>query len=158
MKLLIVSDTHLSSGEELPPLLVEAMKGCDLIVHLGDFTAVAVADYLATLGPLAAVCGNMDDRQVRERFPTRAELTIGPYRVALLHGDQGGRTALEAARGARADIVLFGHSHQPMIRRESGKLLFNPGSPTRRRFAPAHTYGVLTINDGVHADLITLSS
>ena len=40
--------------------------------------------------------------------------------------------------GDRADAVVFGHSHLPLHERaEDGFQIFNPGSPTERRRAPA---------------------
>lgn len=155
-RLVVLSDTHLESSDRLPAAVLSAAREADLIVHLGDFTDPGVASYLESLGPLAAVHGNWDPPELRARFPRQAELDVDGYRVALLHGHEGGRTALEAARATDADIVLYGHSHQPGAREENGKLLFNPGSPTRRRFAPEHTYGILTLDGGIRAEIISL--
>ena len=47
-----------------------------------------------------------------------------------------------------ADAVLFGHTHQPEHDTDGGFQIFNPGSPTERRRAPAHTMGEATIEDG----------
>jgi predicted phosphodiesterase len=47
-----------------------------------------------------------------------------------------------------ADAVVFGHSHQPLHEREEGFEIFNPGSPTERRRAPAHTMGIGKIEAG----------
>jgi predicted phosphodiesterase len=42
-----------------------------------------------------------------------------------------------------ADAVIFGHSHLPLHERAGdGFQIFNPGSPTERRRAPAHTMGL----------------
>ena len=49
-----------------------------------------------------------------------------------------------------ADVVVFGHSHLPLDEAGvDGQRLFNPGSPTERRRAPAHTVGVLELDGGV---------
>ena len=38
--------------------------------------------------------------------------------------------------------MVFGHSHLPLHERaDDGFQIFNPGSPTERRRAPAHTMG-----------------
>lgn len=56
-----------------------------------------------------------------------------------------GRCTLDRAYNAFADdgvnIVLYGHSHIPFRSRRDGVLLFNPGSPTDKRFNPAYSYG-----------------
>jgi predicted phosphodiesterase len=45
-----------------------------------------------------------------------------------------------------ADAVVFGHSHLPLHERTpDGFQLFNPGSPTERRRAPAHTMGIARV-------------
>ncbi len=38
MKIGVVSDTHVSRIDQLPPKLVDSLKEVDLIVHLGDYT------------------------------------------------------------------------------------------------------------------------
>jgi hypothetical protein len=49
--------------------------------------------------------------------------------------------------GAEADAVVFGHSHLPLHERAGdGFQIFNPGSPTERRRAPAHTMGVARVD------------
>ena len=48
-----------------------------------------------------------------------------------------------------AGAVVFGHSHLPLHERASdGFQIFNPGSPTERRRAPAHTMGMATAEAG----------
>ena len=44
--------------------------------------------------------------------------------------------------GEAADAVVFGHSHLPLHERAAdGFQIFNPGSPTERRRAPATRWG-----------------
>ena len=43
---------------------------------------------------------------------------------------------------------MFGHSHMPLHEHEAGFHIFNPGSPTERRRAPAHTMGLATASGG----------
>ena len=49
------------------------------------------------------------------------------------------------AIGAGADILLFGHTHQPVVDRSGDFWVMNPGciGPSVRR-----TYGVITLEDG----------
>ena len=45
--------------------------------------------------------------------------------------------------------MVFGHSHIPLHETAAdGFQIFNPGSPTERRRAPAHTMGIATAADG----------
>jgi predicted phosphodiesterase len=49
-----------------------------------------------------------------------------------------------------ARVVVYGHSHLPDDSEGvDGQRLFNPGSPTERRRAPARTFGVLDLSGGV---------
>jgi len=55
---------------------------------------------------------------------------------------------------SKVDAVVFGHSHQPYCELKGGCLLFNPGSPTDRRFQPRFSYGLLSIDQtGVHGTI-----
>jgi predicted phosphodiesterase len=46
-------------------------------------------------------------------------------------------------------VVVFGHSHDPMVEAvPDGPLLVNPGSPTQRRRQPVHTVAWLELADG----------
>ena len=58
------------------------------------------------------------------------------------------RLARLRARFPDADAVVFGHSHLPLHEERDGFQIFNPGSPTERRRAPAHTMGLATARDG----------
>jgi uncharacterized protein len=55
-----------------------------------------------------------------------------------------------------AEVVIFGHSHQPGNDvTDLGPRLFNPGSPTQRRRAPQATFGWITIDaDGLRAKVV----
>jgi predicted phosphodiesterase len=48
-----------------------------------------------------------------------------------------------------ADVVVFGHSHDPVDDEGAdGQRLFNPGSPTQRRRQPHASFGVLEVDGG----------
>ncbi len=55
-------------------------------------------------------------------------------------GSMAGRGTRMRRRFPDADVVVFGHSHAPLIEQhDDGLLLVNPGSPTQRCRAPVHT-------------------
>ena len=74
----------------------------------------------------------------------------------MVHGDgKRGTTksrALAAFEDEQVDVVLFGHSHRPVVGRERGVLIANPGSPTDKRLNPLYSYAVLTV-DGTVANI-----
>ncbi|MGE5482587.1 MAG: metallophosphoesterase family protein [Bacteroidota bacterium] len=82
-----------------------------------------------------------------------------PIVIGLVHGHEGlGRTTPE--RAARhfpdADVVVFGHSHQPMNEWRDDRLLFNPRSATDRRRAPRCSVGILEVGETVRGEIIWL--
>jgi predicted phosphodiesterase len=68
-------------------------------------------------------------------------------------GGAAGRHARLHARFPMAQVVVYGHSHQPeLTRADTGQLVLNPGSPTQRRRAPTHTVAWLELADGAVRD------
>ena len=64
-------------------------------------------------------------------------------------GARQGRPGRMRRRFPDADLVVFGHSHEPVDEvGDDGQRLFNPGSPTHRRRQPQSSYGVLEVADG----------
>ena len=157
-KLVVLSDTHMPRGRRgLPQKLNEALERADMIVHLGDFTEIEVVHQLQRFAPLVAVAGNNDSAEVRVLFPYRRKLEIAGKQLVLIHGHREGRTALQAARSiAQGDAVLFGHSHSAYSSVEDGRLLFNPGSPTERRWSATLSFGLIEVGEELSARIVTL--
>jgi predicted phosphodiesterase len=82
--------------------------------------------------------------------PDTLEIDLDGLQVAMIHdsGQATGRPARLRRRFPRAQLVVFGHSHIPLDRAESGQRIFNPGSPTDRRRQPHGTVGLLDIAEG----------
>lgn len=155
MKIGVVSDTHMSSrAKGLPKALVEEFRKVDLILHLGDWVSLEIYDLLSQLAPVEGIAGNNDGAEIIRRFGERKLLTLEGVRIGMIHGhapySRKGTdgNALLAFEGEEVDCILFGHSHQPLMRREDGILLFNPGSPTDKRREKQYSFGLLDITDG----------
>lgn len=157
-RILVLADTHMPSrAHVLPKPVLALLPTADLVIHLGDFTDPSLLHFLAGEAPVAGVYGNNDPPELRMQLPLTQEVAVSGRRLRLLHGHVGGRTALAAARVAEgADAVLFGHSHQPHHSWENGRLLFNPGSPTDRRWARHASFGLLEIDDAITARIVSL--
>ena len=152
MKLAIVSDTHMPRGpRRLPEDCVKRLKRADLIVHAGDISTLEVLQDLRVYGTVVAVHGNVDDAEVRAELPETAEVDAGGIKLAVIHdaGPRHGRLERMRRRFPQAVAVIFGHSHIPLHERApDGFQIFNPGSPTERRRAPAHTMGEAVSSEG----------
>ncbi len=152
MEIAIISDTHLPRGQRrLPDACVTRLRRAELIIHAGDLMTLAVLEELRTYGKVVAVHGNVDDDAVRAALPATATAGVGGATVAVIHdaGPRHGRLERMRTRFAGADAVIFGHSHLPLHETAAdGFQIFNPGSPTERRRAPAHTMGIARAGDG----------
>lgn len=153
MLIAVIADTHLPRGtRRLPDACVERIAAADLLIHAGDLSTPAVLRELEGIGPpVAAVHGNVDSAELRRLLPEERVVEASGARIAVVH-DAGPRTGrLERLRrrfGERAGTVVFGHSHTPLHEQADGFQIFNPGSPTERRRAPAHTMGLIRVGEG----------
>ena len=141
-----------SQTRELDTALVRALEAADVVLHAGDFTNEEALKLFQGFPRFAAVRGNMDSAGVRLRLRELEILELAGLRIGLTHGSGAPRGMPEALRrrldGERLDVIVFGHSHRAHNKAIDGVLLFNPGSPTDRVFAPYRSYGILTIADG----------
>jgi uncharacterized protein len=151
MLIAVISDTHLPRGtRRLPDACVERIAGAELLLHAGDFSTVEVLRELEAIGPpVVGVHGNVDSADLRRLLPEERIVDAEGVRIAMVH-DAGPRARrLERMRrrfGDRADVVVFGHSHMPLHEQApDGFQILNPGSPTERRRAPAHTMGLIHV-------------
>jgi len=149
----MIHDMRQPRGERLlPDACFRRLLRSELIIHAGDLVTIAVLEELQALGPqMVAVYGNVDDPQARAALPERAIVDAGGARIGVIHDAGPARRRLERLRRRfpDADAVVFGHSHIPLHERApDGFQIFNPGSPTERRRAPAHTMGVARVIEG----------
>jgi putative phosphoesterase len=158
MKIGVISDTHLPSmGQSLPAGVVAAFRGVDLILHAGDITEAAVLDQLSAIAPVEAVAGNMDDPSILG-LPYKKVLTLGRFRVGLIHGKFRIDVQKDLIRNefGNVDLIVYGHSHTPFWGTVGGTLFLNPGSPTDNRHAPYHSVAVLDVGETLSAEIIRI--
>ncbi|MFZ0981368.1 MAG: metallophosphoesterase family protein [Candidatus Acidiferrales bacterium] len=123
----LISDTHGLLREEA----VQAMRGCELIIHAGDVGKPAILDALRKLAPVVVVRGNIDDGAWGKTLPPTALAEIDGKTIYVLHNIH--ELDLDpAAAGFHA--VVSGHSHKPARFEKAGVLYVNPGSAGPRRF------------------------
>lgn len=146
MRIGIVSDTH----GLLRAQVLELFAGVEHILHAGDVGDPDILTALETLAPVTAVWGNVDGRELRGRIPEVAQLELGGVQVVMLHGMQLGSPTPEkaAARHPEAGLVVFGHSHRPLVRQVGPVLAVNPGSAGPRRFKDPVTVALAELEDG----------
>ena len=130
----ILSDTHdnLTRVREAVRLFNDA--GCDLVIHAGDFVAPFTVDELRNLkAPVRAVFGNCDGEKagLTRAFQGLGEIREEPFaflhaglRFVVAHRDGLVDRLVQAGT---SDIVIFGHTHRPLVETRDGILLINPG-------------------------------
>lgn len=161
MKIGVISDTHIpQNSSKLPEELCSRLKECDLIVHAGDITELSVIEDLGRICATKAVYGNMDSMSVRSSLPKRLLLNIGSKKVGVIHGHGSAKHVIDYVKeefSDEVDVVIFGHSHEPMCEEISGTLYVNPGSPTDQVFSPYRSFAIIEINgEDVKAKIIKL--
>lgn len=128
MKILIVSDTH--RHHENLELVLSKVKPLDCMIHLGD--AEGYEDYIRSICecPLYIVQGNCDWFSDLDR---EMIIALGKYNVFLTHGHHYYVTVdknfiVEEGRARGCDVVMFGHTHIPVLEYHDDITLLNPGS------------------------------
>jgi putative phosphoesterase len=161
LKVGVLSDTHIMDAKQgidfLHMLAEHHFAGIEIILHAGDVVNPDVLMAFADRN-VHVVRGNMDPAV--QGIPNRKVIEVGGFRIGLIHG-WGSPAALEERvlrefREDRLDCLVFGHSHHPLCRRRDGILLFNPGSPTDRRWAPFHSVGILEIGANIEGRILRL--
>jgi putative phosphoesterase len=151
-RVVVLADTHIrpTGRRRLPDAVYDALAGADAILHAGDLLVADVLHELGGFAPTFAVLGNNDHGLVGA-LPDRRIVDIDGLRIGMVHdaGPRAGREGRLRRWFPDAGVVVFGHSHAPFDQAGlDGQWLMNPGSPTERRMAPRHTYGVLEVTDG----------
>lgn len=151
-RIVVLSDTHVSprSTRQLPDDVYRNLAATDLILHAGDLVSLDMFRELEGFAPVHAVLGN-NDHELLGLLPERFEVEVEGIRFGLVHdsGDRQGRAARMRRWFPDADVVVFGHSHEPCNEAgDADQVLFNPGSSTWKRRAPSHTFGVIEVGAG----------
>ena len=148
MRVGLISDTH----GLLRPEALKFLRGADYIIHAGDVGAPEILEELKALAPITAVRGNNDTGRWARRVPLAADLVLGRIAIRVVHEID------HLPKAIKARVVIYGHSHKPLIKENDGVLYVNPGSAGPRRFTLPIAVGELKIERGaVHARIKELA-
>ena len=128
MRILIVSDTHRQNDNYFT--VIENVGKIDMVIHCGDAEGSEYALQQAAGCPLYIVAGNNDFFSDLSR---ELELEIEGKRILITHGhyyyvSNGIEKIKEEALSRHYDIVMYGHTHRPLIKYQDGLTIINPGS------------------------------
>ena len=163
-RVLIISDTHIPNvALELPKEIIEEAKRSDIIIHAGDIISIDVLNELKYYADVYAVRGNMDRfDEATYSLPEKLLINIEDIKVGVTHGSGAPWGIIKRVNKVFSnledlDIIIFGHTHHPLVEQKDGRLYINPGSPTDKRYAPYNSYAILEI-DGkkIQAEIIKI--
>ena len=137
IKIGILSDTHiLKDTYKIEELLNKYFKDVDLIIHAGDFKNTKVIDIIKNHKRFIGVWGNNDGETIRNQINEKEIIKLNNYKIGIYHGHGEAKNTMDRAcdvfKGDKVDIIIFGHSHQPIIKTINKTLILNPGSPTSK--------------------------
>lgn len=135
MRILIISDTH-RYHEPLAGILKKDGP-FDMLIHCGDLEGEE--DQIARLtGPTCACVMVPGNNDFFSMLPRERTLKIAGRQIWITHGhnyyvsmDHSIIKSEAAARGV--DIVMFGHTHKPLVDLTGPVIAINPGSLTYPR-------------------------
>ncbi len=121
----LISDTHGLVREEV----FIALRGVDLILHAGDVGGADVLLALARIAPVRAVRGDRDATNAANLEP-RIDEMFEQVRVVVTHGHELERPDPPRMVSAymHADVIVYGHTREPLITRAARRLVINPGA------------------------------
>jgi len=158
MKIGVISDTHIPiNAENLPGEIIKHFKDADMILHAGDLVELSVLENLLQIAPrVEAVRGNMDSKTVQAKLPEKKIIKADKYNIGLIHGWGPPDNLIERIEKVfkNVDIIVFGHSHQPVNEKHGGILFFNPGSATDTIYTPQRSIGILELDEKIKAEII----
>lgn len=142
MRILVVSDTHRDAAALRQAILSQPQA--EAVIHLGDGADEAESARLDF--PEKAfylVRGNCDWGSA---LPAEGIAQLGGKRIFYTHGytynvKYGLYSVYSAASGQKADILLFGHTHEAITDYDGGLYVMNPGS----LHGSSGTYGTVDI-------------
>lgn len=157
MTLLIVSDSH-GNCERLTNLF-ELHKNADALIYLGDgltdLDRAGVSNYPFTVFAVKGNCDSGRGSLTAMRAKDEMTFTFDGIKFLAMHGHTKNvkynmTNAIYAAEQNEADVLLFGHTHEPIgtyVPEKEYNLnkplyIFNPGSVS------SYSYGLCEIRNG----------
>ena len=145
MVLGLVSDTH----GLVRPEIFSALEGVKLILHAGDVGGSSVLTELSAIAPVRAVYGNTDSPGA-PNLEARLWVEIEDLTIHVSHGHEvsGSPTPEKLLSRYTADVIVYGHTHKPLIERLGRRLVVNPGAAGPRRFNLRPSVAKMTVQNG----------
>lgn len=132
----VISDTHDDMQRMKKAVEVFNKRGVSHVLHAGDIISPFTFEVLNGLNcPFTGIFGNNDGDRVLLRTKSRDRIYAQPHaielegrKIVMVHEP----AAVEAlAASGHFDVVIYGHSHTPDVRKAGDTLIINPGKAAR---------------------------
>jgi putative phosphoesterase len=153
MRIGLIADTH----SLVRPEVFRAFEGVERILHAGDVGGWAVLKELETIAPVEAVHGTTDPPD-DPSLTAEIRVEIEGRRIHVSHGHElGSPTPGKLLERYDADILVYGHTHKPLVHEAGPRLVVNPGAAGPRRFNLQPSVAILEVSrNDVRVSIIQL--
>lgn len=136
---LVLGDLHIPHRANAIPTQFKKLLVPGKIKHIfctGNLCGKDTYEYLRSLSSEVHVTkGDFDDSGTSSQYPSSKVITIGNFKIGLIHGHQvvpwGDPESLAAVqRDLDVDILISGHTHKLQSMKKDGAYFLNPGSIT----------------------------
>ena len=137
MRILVISDTH-GRHDNLEQILLDEGP-VDMLIHCGDLEGEEETIFRMT-GPECACIMVPGNNDFFTRLPRERTILLEGYNIWITHGhnyyvNMDAALIADEAASRGMNIVMFGHTHKPLIEQIGSVLVLNPGSLTYPRQA-----------------------
>jgi putative phosphoesterase len=130
----LIADTHDNMTKIVEAVSLFKANGVELVIHAGDFIAPFSVRPFSELGcKLIGVFGNNDGERIGllkalegfgELYAKIASIEVDGRKIVVMHEPE----VVEALKASCVfDVIVYGHTHNPLMERYNGCLVINPG-------------------------------
>ncbi|MFC1724489.1 metallophosphoesterase family protein [candidate division KSB1 bacterium] len=124
----VISDTHGRLNDKVRGVFEKV----DIIIHCGDIGKSEIIVELEKLAPTYAVLGNIDKPFVFPGLKYQSTIQVNGFNILIRHEfDPDHKKHFKLAENF--DLVFFGHTHIPFIKKQDDVIFVNPGSASQGR-------------------------
>lgn len=155
MRIIVVSDTHGRIDSFVKS--IKSIERPKFIIHLGDYVEDGEKIQSITNIETVIVKGNGD--YFNQKYEEDKLLEIEGKRFFITHGHKYSvrnrlDTIMYRGEELKADVILFGHTHIPIILEEANMMIMNPGSPSYPRGVEREkTFGIIDISKEINMSI-----
>lgn len=146
MRVLVISDTHGKTPIDISDLNVDA------VIHAGDIGDNKFLSQFYMFDEFYAVCGNTD---YSLDLPDTVCNEISGVKFYLVHNLSAPHRIISENYSKickfSPDLVVFGHTHTPLIEKKEETIFLNPGSLGKKGLTGYMSYALIDIENSAVA-------